>query len=146
MTRSMLSPHSLLLIVRVLCLTTLGALGLLFVSAGLYIQEFRGLDVHGLGALLLHITSGSLAVALGLWFKATRAGLVPTLLALAVFGLSFLQAALGSSMTLAWHVGGALVLTVMLTWVAAWAFSSRRRGEERWRPDRTPHSLEGASS
>lgn len=142
----MLSPHLLLVLVRGLCLMNLGALGLLFVSAGFYIQDFRGLDVHGLGALALHVTSGVLTVALLLLAKAAKTGLVPTLLAVATFGLSFLQAAIGSSMTLAWHVGGALLLTVMLTWVTAWAFSSRRRGEEHRRIDTTHHSLEGASS
>ncbi|MBO0596305.1 hypothetical protein I2485_13915 [Nesterenkonia sp. E16_7] len=124
----------------------LGALGLLFVSAGLYIQDFRGLDIHGLGAIGLHVTSGVLAVALLLMVKVAKTGLVPALLAAATFGLSFLQAAVGGSMTLMWHVSGALLLTVMLTWVTAWAFSSRRRGEEHRRIDSRHHSLEGASS
>lgn len=142
----MFSPHLLLVLVRALCLLNLAALGLLFVSAGFYIQDFRGLDVHGLGALVLHVTSGLLAVALLLMVKAAKTGLVPALLALATFGLSFLQAAVGGSMTLAWHVSGALLLAVMLTWVTAWAFSSRRRGGEHRRTETSHHTLEGASS
>jgi uncharacterized membrane protein len=144
MSPLMLSPRPLLLVVRALCLATIGSLGLLFVSAGFYLQDFRGLDVHGLGALGLHISSGLLAVALGLLVAATKRGVIPTLLAAAVFGLSFLQAYLGSSMTLSWHVSGALVLTVMVTWVTAWSFSSRRREGSRIEHDH--HSLEGASS
>ncbi|EXF25106.1 hypothetical protein BG28_01820 [Nesterenkonia sp. AN1] len=142
----MTSPHLLLVLVRGLCLINLGALGLLFGSAGLYIQDFRGLDVHGLGAIGLHVTSGLLAVALLLMVKVSKTGRVPTVLAVATFGLSFLQAAIGSTMTLAGHVSGALLLTVMLTWVTAWAFSSRRRGEEHRRTETRNHSLEGASS
>ncbi|MGJ9407458.1 hypothetical protein ACHABQ_14190 [Nesterenkonia aurantiaca] len=142
----MFSPKSLLIAARCLCLAQLATLGFLFASAGLVVQDFRGLGVHGLAAIGIHLTSGFLAVTLILFVRLTKTGLVPAITAVALFGLTFLQALLGSAMTLTQHVSGALVLTVMATWLTAWAFSCQRRSHTRRSSESRSDYLEGAPS
>lgn len=142
----MFSSPALLIAARCLALANLVALGFLFASAGLYVQDFRGLDVHGVAAVGLHITSGGLALALVLRAWVTKTGLVPAVTAVLLFGLTFLQALVGSAMTLTLHLSGALVLTVMATWLTAWAFSRERRGDARDAPELRSHYAEGAHS
>ncbi|MGJ9371887.1 hypothetical protein [Nesterenkonia sp. CF4.4] len=142
----MFSSPTLLIAARCLALANLAALGFLFASAGLYVQDFRGLGVHGLAAIGIHVTSGFLAVTLLLFARATKTGLVSSIIAVALFGLTFLQAFLGSAMTLTQHVSGALILTVMATWLTAWAFSSQRRSDAGSRSESRSDQLEGAPS
>ncbi|MGJ9407445.1 hypothetical protein ACHABQ_14120 [Nesterenkonia aurantiaca] len=142
----MLSPQSLLIAARCLCLAQLATLGFLFASAGLIVQDFRGLGAHGLAAIGIHITSGFLAVTLILFARLTKTGLMPAITAVALFGLTFLQALLGSAMTLPQHVSGALVLTVMATWLTAWAFSAQRRSHTPRSSESRSDYLEGAPS
>ncbi|MGJ9425955.1 hypothetical protein ACHABX_08955 [Nesterenkonia halotolerans] len=137
---------ALLIAARCLALANFLALGVLFASAGLYVQDFRGLDVHGMAAIGLHITSGALALALILRAWLTRTGLVAAVTAVLLFGLTFLQALLGSSMTLAFHLSGALILTAMATWLIVWAFSRQRRSDPRRPRTLRSHSSEGAPS
>lgn len=144
-TEHVLLP-TLLIATRCLALANLAALGFLFVSAGLFVQDSRGLGVHGLAAIGIHVTSGFLAVTLILFARATKTGLVPAVLAVALFGLTFLQALLGSAMTLTQHVSGALVLTVMATWLTAWAFSCQRRSTAGRSSESRSDYLEGAPS
>lgn len=147
----MVSSPGLLLAARCLALANLVALGVLFASAGLYVQDFRGLNVHGMAAIGIHITSGALALVLTLRARVTKTGLVPAIGAVALFVLTFLQALVGGPMTLTFHVSGALVLTVMATWVTIWAFSRQRRDDARDTnardtPVLRPHYPEGAHS
>ncbi|MBO0596287.1 hypothetical protein I2485_15150 [Nesterenkonia sp. E16_7] len=95
------------------------------------IQDSRELDVHGVAAIGIHISSAALALALALVLRAwgIKTGVVPAITAVALFGLTFLQALLGSAMTLTFHVSGALVLTVMATWLTVWVFSRQRHND-----------------
>jgi len=138
----------LLLAMRLVGLVNLGAVSVLFASGGLIVQEqdFRGLDIHGLGAIGVHITSGLLATALILYTWVSKTGALQALLAVTLCGFTFLQAWLGSSMTLAIHITGALVLTVISTWLTAWTFSSRRRRDMRRASQRRHHHSEGTSA
>lgn len=142
---SMLSTSGFILVARIFCVMNLGALAVLFASAGLVVQDFRGLDVHGFGAIGIHVTSGLLATALVLLAWLSRTGMVAALLAVAMCGFTFLQAWWGSAATLVFHVSGALVLTIISTWLTAWAFSSRRRDSCGTSRRRHPHP-EGASA
>lgn len=142
----MFSSPALLLVARCLALANFIALGVLFASAGLYVQDFRGLDVHGVAAVGLHITSGALALAFVLRAWATKTGLAPAITAVLLFGLTFLQALVGSAMTLMLHLSGALVLTAMATWLIAWAFSRERRDDARRSTELRSRYPEGAHS
>ncbi|MCH8560735.1 hypothetical protein [Nesterenkonia sp. DZ6] len=142
----MFSSPALLRAARGLALANFVALGLLFASAGLYVQDFRGLDVHGVAAVGLHITSGALALALVLRAWGTKTGLIPAVTAVLLFVLTFLQALVGSAMTLTLHFSGALVLAAMATWLIAWAFSRERSGDARRSPELRNHYPEGAHS
>jgi hypothetical protein len=94
-----------------------------FISAG---QIMTGADAtggHGAGAIVLHVVTGLTAIAAAL--HARRSGVTwPLFLAGAVFVLTFVQAYLGSSGTIAVHVPLALVITGGVVWLAAWSFRS----------------------
>ena len=66
-----------------------------------------------------HPTIGLLLLAAVLHARRTRVW-VPAALAAGVFVLTFVQAALGSSGSIATHVPLALVITVGTVWLAAW--------------------------
>lgn len=117
-------PASLMLIARIAAILTLAAVTVLFASAGLLVQEARGLDVHGAGAIAIHVFSGLLAVLLAVRAWRTRSGLPAAVVAIALFGLTFAQAALGSYLTMALHVVGALIVTVLAAWLAHWTFTT----------------------
>ena len=91
-----------------------------FLSAG---RMLVGEDAvgHGAGAIALHVTTGLLLVATVLHGRRTRVWW-PAALAAAVFVLTFVQAALGSSGSITTHVPLALVVTVGVVWLAAWSF------------------------
>jgi hypothetical protein len=90
-----------------------------FLSAGRILVGEDATGGHGAGAIALHVTTVLLATALH--GRRTRVWW-PTALAATVFVLTFVQAALGSSGSIATHVPLALVLTVGTAWLAAWAF------------------------
>lgn len=142
----MFPPQKILIAVRVFALINLAILVVLFVSAGLLVRDSSGLDVHGIGAIGLHIASGLLAVSLvcNTWFNKT--GVVPAVLSVILFGLTFLQATLGTLMTVPFHVAGALVLTVMATWLTAWTFSSKLPTNKSGTHDHPTVRAEGISS
>lgn len=116
----------MMLLARIASLLTLASLAVLFASAGQLVQDARGLDLHGVGAVAIHVFSGVLAVTLAIRAWATRAGIPVALSAVALFGLTFAQAALGSYMTLVQHVGGALVVTVVSAWIAFWTLTGSK--------------------
>ena len=111
-----------MLLARAVALLTVSALGLLFTSAGVLVQDGTSLDVHSSAAIALHVLTGVLALVLGWRAWATRRGRWAAVVALVLFGATFAQASLGGSSTLAFHIGVALVLTVLCTWLAAWTF------------------------
>ena len=92
-----------------------------FVSAGRIMVGEDATGGHGAGAIALHVTTGLLVVATALHGRSTRVWW-PAALAGAVFVLTFVQAALGSSGSITTHVPLALVLTVGTAWLAAWSF------------------------
>ncbi|WP_198588329.1 hypothetical protein [Geodermatophilus chilensis] len=92
-----------------------------FLSAGRMLVGEEATGGHGAGAIALHVTTGLLLAATVLHGRRTRVWW-PAALAAAVFVLTFVQAALGSSGSLTTHVPLALVLTVGVVWLAAWSF------------------------
>lgn len=92
-----------------------------FASAGRIMVGEDATGGHGAGAIALHVTTGLLLLATVLHGRRTRVWW-PAALAGAVFALTFVQAALGSSGSIATHVPLALVLTVGTAWLAAWSF------------------------
>jgi hypothetical protein len=92
-----------------------------FLSAGRMLVGEEATGGHGAGAIALHVTTGLLLAATVLHGRRTRVWWPPALAA-AVFVLTFVQAALGSSGSLTTHVPLALVLTVGVVWLAAWSF------------------------
>ncbi len=94
-----------------------------FYSAGRVLVGEDALGGHGAGEIALHVTTGLLLGASVLQGRRTRVWW-PAALAAAVFVLTFVQAALGSSGSIATHVPLALVVTVGTVWLAAWSFRS----------------------
>jgi hypothetical protein len=92
-----------------------------FLSAGRVLVGEDALGGHGAGAIALHVSTGLLLGATVLHGRRTRVWW-PAALAAAVFVLTFVQAALGSSGSIATHVPLALVVTVGTVWLAAWSF------------------------
>jgi hypothetical protein len=94
-----------------------------FLSAGRLLAGEDATGGHGAGAIALHVTTGLLLVAAVLHGRRTRVWW-PAALAAVVFLLTFAQAALGSSGSIATHVPLALVVTMGAVWLAAWSFRS----------------------
>ncbi|MGR6967263.1 hypothetical protein ACU610_22665 [Geodermatophilus sp. URMC 61] len=94
-----------------------------FFSAGRMLVGEDATGGHGAGAIALHVTTGLLLAAAVLHGRRTRVWW-PAALAAAVFVLTFVQAALGSSGSIVTHVPLALVVTVGVVWLAAWSFRS----------------------
>ncbi|MGY1759992.1 hypothetical protein ACI79G_05185 [Geodermatophilus sp. SYSU D00779] len=92
-----------------------------FLSAGRMLVGEDAVGGHGTGAIALHVTTGLLLVATVLHGRRTRVWW-PAALAAAVFVLTFVQAALGSSGSITTHVPLALVVTGGVVWLAAWSF------------------------
>ncbi|GAA4914038.1 hypothetical protein [Nesterenkonia rhizosphaerae] len=113
----------LLVIARVAAGVSLAVLGVLFFSAGQMIQNFQGLDLHSASAVTLHISTGVFVLALILHSAVTKTGLWAAAGSAALFALTFLQAALGSYLTLTAHITGALVTVVLCTCLTAWIFT-----------------------
>ncbi len=118
-----------LLALRVAAAATVLVLAWQFVTAGELIGPDGGSDdLHAAGAIALHVAALAAAAA-ALWLRQRTAGpLWPSVVAVAVFAASFVQAALGSSGVMAAHVPGALVLTVGSVWVLAWSLSRHPPG------------------
>jgi hypothetical protein len=92
-----------------------------FVSAGQIMSGADATGRHGAGAIALHLVTGLTLAATVL--HARRSGTWwPVGLAAVVFVLTFIQAGLGSSGTVAVHVPLALGITAGVVWLTAWAF------------------------
>jgi hypothetical protein len=100
-----------------------------FWSAGHYVgtKLTSGFGLHVAGAYAVHLTTLLVLVAAFLEMRAQGgAPRWPVVLAGLVFLATFVQAALGHFKAVAVHVPGALVLTIGLVWLTAWAFTPRR--------------------
>ncbi len=86
------------------------------------------MDLHGPGAITIHVIAGIQAIAAALLWWATRGPWWPAVLSAAVFGLSFLQARLGASDTLDAHIPLAMTLLIAVMLVLSWAWSPGRAG------------------
>lgn len=107
---------------RILAVLSVAAIVLIFVTAGRLVEDDVGKDIHGAGAIALHVTTGLWAVALALLAQRSGGPWWAPVTAALVFAASFLQAWLGEQGDLLLHVPGALVLTVGTVWVTAWLF------------------------
>jgi hypothetical protein len=115
------APASTLRPVQAAAVLSLLVLFWQFLSAGRILVGEDAIGGHGAGAIALHVSTGLLLVATGLHARRTRVWW-PAALAAAVFVLTFVQAALGSSDSIVTHVPLALVLTVGTVWLAASSF------------------------
>ncbi|GAB3521058.1 hypothetical protein [Arthrobacter monumenti] len=100
-----------------------------FITAGnIFSGSIAALDLHGAGAIAMHVIFGlaTVAAAAAHW-RIRHAPLWPAIVTAVVFLLSFVQAYLGSGGTLWAHVPGALVLTIGVVWATSWSFSRRAR-------------------
>ncbi|MGP4056863.1 hypothetical protein ACTWP6_18915 [Mycobacterium sp. 4D054] len=107
---------------RVFAVLTLGVVVMMFVTAGEIVQYHRFEDLHGAGAIALHVTSGGLLVGLTGLALDRKTGWWAAVLAGALFVFTFVQAAIGEATTLALHVPGALAVTAATVWLTAWVF------------------------
>jgi hypothetical protein len=102
---------------------TLACLAFQFVTAGVLISRpGASADIHGGGAIVLHVLAGLTAVAAVVHWRKRHTGRWPSVIAALVFLFSFVQAAIGDSGVMWLHVPGALVLTVGAVWLTAWSF------------------------
>lgn len=95
-----------------------------FVTAGRLFGPDGPETLHAAGAIVLHVVTGLTLVAVFLRRRAAGGPLWPTGLSAVVFVATFVQAATGGREHLAWHIPGAMVLTVGSVWLTAWAFTS----------------------
>ncbi|GAB3261139.1 hypothetical protein [Arthrobacter pigmenti] len=99
-----------------------------FITAGnIFSGSMAALDLHGAGAIAVHVIFGLTTVAAAAHWRIPHAPLWPAAVAAVMFVLSFVQAYLGSGQTLWAHVPGALMLTIGVVWVTSWSFSRNAR-------------------
>lgn len=123
--------HHLLVASRILALITLTNVVVLFVSAGFIIEENRALGVHGFSGITIHVSTGLLALCVAIRAWLSKTGMLQAGIAAVLFALTFPQAALGSYMTMAMHITGALILTLMAAWLTIWVFVEHRLHQSR---------------
>ena len=102
-----------------------------FATAGPMVPpgNYRGtLELHAVGAIVLHVLTGLVAAAVLLLWRTGRASVGLAALAVVVFGLTFAQAALGDDATMWLHVPGAMILTIGAVWLLTWSFLERDHG------------------
>ena len=101
-------------------LATLNVLYQATTAGRILMQSEAAVEWHGGGAIALHVVTGLLTLAA---FRRTSGGpWWPTVLSGVVFVATFVEASLGHDESLWIHVPLALVLTVGVVWVTAWAF------------------------
>lgn len=99
-----------------------------FITAGQLFPDGGPQGLHAAGAIVLHVLTGLAAVAAVLLWRQGRVTITTAVLAVVVFGYTFLQAYWGGYSSLYIHVPGAMLLTVGVVWVL---FTSLRRGAPR---------------
>lgn len=96
----------------------------LFVTAGQMFPRAEGpAQLHSWGAILLHVATGLTVLAAARYRWVAGGPVWPTVLAVAVFALSFGQAWFGAYPDLYLHIPGALLLAVGSVWLVAWSFT-----------------------
>ncbi|MBB2991120.1 peptidoglycan/LPS O-acetylase OafA/YrhL [Mycolicibacterium iranicum] len=118
------SPRPFLLTSRIFALLTVAVVVVLFGTAGALVQAGDLENVHGTAAIVLHVATGGLMVALAGLAYTRRRGWWSAVLAFVVFAFTFIQASLGEGATLNLHVPGSLVIVAATIWLTAWLFSS----------------------
>lgn len=113
-----------LITARVFALATIAVIVVLFGTAGTLVQAGELEDIHGGAAIVLHVVSGGLMVALAGLAYSRRRGWWATVVAGVIFVYSFVQAALGEGATLRYHVPGSLVVVAGTIWLTVWLFTS----------------------
>ena len=104
------------------CLTVL----YLAATAGEILMNDDGAgNLHAVGAIALYVLTGLTAVAAFVHRRVAEAPWWPTMVAVGVFGASFLQGLVGQRSTLYVHVPLALGLMIGSTVVATWALTAR---------------------
>ena len=93
-----------------------------FLTAGQLVSGGEAEQAHGTGAIVLHVLSGIAAIAAVVLWRQDRATLGLAVLAVVVFGYTFVQAALGEYASLAVHVPGAMILTAGVVWLLIASF------------------------
>ncbi len=92
-----------------------------FITAGQLFPSGGPDELHAAGAIVLHVISGLAAVAAVIVWRQGRIGIGITVLAIVVFGYTFIQAAIGGYNTLYVHVPGAMLLTAGVVWLFVWS-------------------------
>ena len=88
-----------------------------FVTAGQLLPQGGPAELHGGGAIALHVFSGLAALTAVLLRRRGHTGSGVAVLAVLVFLATFVQAALGGYDSLAVHIPGAMLLTVGVVWL-----------------------------
>ena len=97
-----------------------------FVTAGRILSRSNAVELHGGGAIALHVTT-FLLVAATVWQARGGGARWPVVVSALVFVATFVQAELGEAEVMSAHVPGALVITAGTIWVTAWAFRGPAR-------------------
>ena len=124
-TRS--QPALWLTMSRLVAVANVGVVVVLFLTAGVLVQEGRLEDIHGYAAIALHVSSGALSLALLALAWRTKDGWWAAGLAVVLFAYTFVQAYLGKGVTLDLHIPGALLTAALSIWLTAWLFVRPRR-------------------
>jgi hypothetical protein len=111
-----------LTIARACAVAVLLNVAVLFVTAGMLVQEGSLEEVHGGAAIALHVFTGGLALALLALAAQRRHGWWAASSAVVLFVYTFLQAYLGKGRTLYLHIPGAFLVIIVSVWLAAWLF------------------------
>jgi hypothetical protein len=116
-------------IAKICAVATLVNVVVLFGTAGMLIQKDQLEDVHGTAAIVLHVLTGALALALIAAAVQRQCAWWPAGLAVLLFAYTFLQAYLGKGRTLYLHIPGALLVVIAAVWLTAWLFVRRRAAD-----------------
>ncbi|MDA2892652.1 hypothetical protein PDG61_17155 [Mycolicibacterium sp. BiH015] len=118
-----MSSRPFVLAARFFAAATIVVVVALFGTAGALVQSGELKDIHGAAAIVLHVVTGGLMVALAGLAYSRRRGWWSAVIAFVVFAFSFVQASLGEGPTLRIHVLGSLVIVVATVWLTVWLFS-----------------------
>lgn len=98
-----------------------------FISAGRLFPSGGPQELHAAGAIVLHVISGLAAVVAVVLWRQNKVSLGLMVLAVLVFGYTFVQAAIGGYQTLYIHVPGAMLLTGGVVWLMVWTLRPQHR-------------------
>ena len=119
-----MSSRPFLLTARIFAAATMVVIVALFGTAGALVQAGELKEVHGAAAIVLHVVTGGLTVALAGLAYSRRRGWWSAVVAFVLLAFSFVQASLGEGPTLRLHVPGSLVIVIGTVWLTVWLFSA----------------------